>query len=254
MVFYFTGTGNSLYLAKGLEDNPISIPQVMRRNDLTFTAEKIGIVCPIYGHEMPKLVKEFLQKAVFTIDYLYAVLTYGNAHGGAAELAAQVFQAAGKTADYITTVLMVDNFLPSFDMDEQCALDKDVEGQLARVKVDIDQKKAGVQKASIQDKARHQKYLAYVNHQPETIWASYRVTEECIGCGICTRVCPAGCIHLEQQISIHVAEGCQACMACIHACPKLALQMTMKEANTNARYRNEHISLAELIVANEQTN
>lgn len=31
MVFYFTGTGNSLYVAKQLEGSPISIPQVMRQ-------------------------------------------------------------------------------------------------------------------------------------------------------------------------------------------------------------------------------
>lgn len=90
--------------------------------------------------------------------------------------------------------------------------------------------------------------------QPETIWASYRVTEECIGCGICTRVCPTGCIGLENQVAVHTVEGCQACMACIHACPKLALRLTIKEVNPAARYRNEHISLAELIAANDQTS
>ena len=31
MLFYFTGTGNSLYVAKRLERQPISIPQVMHR-------------------------------------------------------------------------------------------------------------------------------------------------------------------------------------------------------------------------------
>ena len=133
-------------------------------------------------------------------------------------------------------------------------LDKGVEGQLSRVKAEIEQKQTGIQKASHKDKARHQMYLTYVHHQPETIWASYRVTEECIGCGICTRVCPTGCIRLENQVAVHTAEGCQACMACIHACPKLALCLTIKEANPAVRYRNEHISLAELIAANNQTS
>ena len=31
MVFYFTGTGNSLYIAQQLEPDPVSIPQVMAR-------------------------------------------------------------------------------------------------------------------------------------------------------------------------------------------------------------------------------
>lgn len=46
MLFYFTGTGNSLYVAKGLERQPISIPQVMHREDLIFSDDRIGIVAP----------------------------------------------------------------------------------------------------------------------------------------------------------------------------------------------------------------
>lgn len=63
MIFYFTGTGNSLYVAKELNENHISIPQVIRQEPLVFTADSIGIVCPVYGHEMPKMVKEFIRRA-----------------------------------------------------------------------------------------------------------------------------------------------------------------------------------------------
>lgn len=83
MLFYFTGTGNSLYAAKRIEKNPLSIPQVMQGTELDFSAEQIGIVAPIYGHEVPPMVKEFLRKAKFHTDYFYMVLTYGNRHGGA---------------------------------------------------------------------------------------------------------------------------------------------------------------------------
>lgn len=54
MVFYFTGTGNSLYVAGKIEEKPISIPQVMRGTEREFTADSIGIVCPVYGHEAPR--------------------------------------------------------------------------------------------------------------------------------------------------------------------------------------------------------
>ena len=87
MVFYFTGTGNSLYIAKQLSESPVSIPQAMKRETLDFTDGSIGIVTPIYGHEMPQMVKDFLKKASFHTDYFYILLTYGNRHGGAAELA-----------------------------------------------------------------------------------------------------------------------------------------------------------------------
>lgn len=64
MIFCFTGIGNSLYTAKQLLDPElISIPQAIHNDRLTFEADSIGIVCPVYGHEMPAMVKEFLRKA-----------------------------------------------------------------------------------------------------------------------------------------------------------------------------------------------
>ena len=87
MVFYFTGTGNSLYIAKQISENPISIPKIMRQKSLDFVADSIGIVAPVYGHEVPDMVKDFLRRAHFHTEYFYMILTYGNRHGGAAELA-----------------------------------------------------------------------------------------------------------------------------------------------------------------------
>ena len=65
MVFYFTATGNSLYIAKQIEPDSVSIPQAMRREQLEFTAERIGVVAPVYGHEMPPMVREFLRRNRF---------------------------------------------------------------------------------------------------------------------------------------------------------------------------------------------
>ena len=39
MIFYFTGTGNSLYAAKELEEELISIPQVIKRDRLAVAAD-----------------------------------------------------------------------------------------------------------------------------------------------------------------------------------------------------------------------
>lgn len=256
MIFYFTGTGNCLYVANQLDSELYSIPQVIHQEKLSFRAERIGIVCPIYGHEMPAMVKEFLAKAEFDTPYFYIVLTYGARHGGAAELAAGYLAGIGKRADYITSMVMVDNFLPVFDMTEQMAMDKQVEAQIARIAQDLTEQKREVQKASEEDKKTHEGYLEMVKNAPETIWADYVITDACIGCEICTRVCPAGCIHLEDQRAVHTGENCQACYACIHACPKMAIQfgnLPMKEPNPNARYRNPNVTLSELVSANDQT-
>lgn len=56
MVLYFTGTGNSLYIAKQIESNPISIPQIIHLENQEYSADSIGIVAPVYGHELPSMV------------------------------------------------------------------------------------------------------------------------------------------------------------------------------------------------------
>ena len=66
-------------LQKRIEKHPISIPQALREGSLNFTAERIGIVAPVYGHEVPAMVKDFLKKADFHTDYFYMILTYGVA-------------------------------------------------------------------------------------------------------------------------------------------------------------------------------
>ena len=45
MVFYFTGTGNSLYIAKQLAEHPISIPQAMKQDTLDFTDKTVIPFC-----------------------------------------------------------------------------------------------------------------------------------------------------------------------------------------------------------------
>lgn len=127
MIFYFTATGNSLYAASLLEEERVSIPQVMRQDDLTFTDARIGIVAPVYGHEVPQMVRGFMTRAVFHTDYFYMILPYGNRHGGAAELAQKLCAECGIDPAYINVVLMADNWLPAFDMEEQKWLDKQVE-------------------------------------------------------------------------------------------------------------------------------
>ena len=48
MIFYYTATGNCLYVAKKIEESPKSIPQEMKKEKLKYKDEKIGIVARSY--------------------------------------------------------------------------------------------------------------------------------------------------------------------------------------------------------------
>lgn len=256
MVFYFTGTGNSLYVAKKLDKVRLSIPQIIHNEKKEYAAEKIGIVCPIYGHEMPELVKQFIRNAKFNTDYFYLILTYGRVHGGAAELADNYLKECGIHADYINTIMMVDNYLPSFDMNEQLAIDgeKKVDEHIAAIKDDIDSKKKWKQAVTQADRDWHQKFLEMRKENPIDIKSGiFKVLDHCIGCGICMHVCPMGCIQVENQHAGYKDTGkCQMCLACVQHCPENAIRLTIPEKNPNARYHNGNIRLSEIVEANNQ--
>ena len=68
MIFYFTGTGNSGFIAeelsKILKDEIISIADLMKKSEnLSFTLkdkESIGFVFPVYAWGPPRMVEDFI--------------------------------------------------------------------------------------------------------------------------------------------------------------------------------------------------
>lgn len=79
-----------------------------------------------------------------------------------------------------------------------------------------------------------------------------KITDQCKACGICTKVCPIGNIILANQHAQRLNEKCEFCLACIHHCPHHAIRLK-RERNPQERYRNEKITLDEIISANHQT-
>ena len=137
IVFYFTATGNSLFIAKQLSDSPLSIPQELKKTDLTYEADEIGFVFPDYAAAVPVIVREFVEKARFKASYIFSVITFGNASVNVAEWWNDWAKAKGLHNNYINTILMVDNYLPVFDMNEQIKIDKKTDENMAGIIGDI---------------------------------------------------------------------------------------------------------------------
>ena len=76
------------------------------------------------------------------------------------------------------------------------------------------------------------------------------VKGNCVGCGICGKVCPIGNFYVEDGQAKRRQETCEFCLACVHNCPQKAIGLSMADKNPEARYRNEHISLQEIMAAN----
>lgn len=268
VVLYFTGTGNCLYVARqlaGKEGKILSIPQLMRKKQFEIEADEIGLVYPIYGHMPPYMVREFIKKAQLKAEYKFAVLTYGMRKCNAVEIWDGISRKAGNVFDYIGTIVMVDNWLPNFDMNDQMKIDKHIPENLAKITSDLSNRRRWHEPVTQEEREQHEGFMSLTGLDPEVGFLmkadrSFRVTDDCIHCGICTYVCPRGNYELTGQ-GVKMQGDCEFCFACIQNCPQRAIQFKKNEdgtwpdgseKNPNARYRNENVSLMDLKLANNQ--
>lgn len=268
VILYFTGTGNCLYTARMLGGETaelLSIPQLMKRDDIEINADEIGIVYPIYGHMPPNMVREFIKKAKLKAPYKFAVLTYGNRKCNAVEIWDKVSRDAGVKFDYINTLIMVDNWLPNFDMNEQVMIDKHIPENIEKISADIATRRQWHEPVTEEERKQHQGFIERTGIDPDKGFLLksdkyFTVTDACIGCGACVAVCPKGNYKLSAK-GVTTEGNCEFCFACIQNCPQKAIQFAKNdddpllrngEVNPNARYRNEHISLMDIKKANNQ--
>lgn len=268
IILYFTGTGNCLYVARQLAGDGaelLSIPQMVKRGKYEFEADEIGIVYPIYGHMPPYMVRQFIQKAKLKADYKFAVLTYGARKCDAVEIWDGISRKAGNSFHYISTLVMVDNWLPNFDMNEQIKMDKHIPENLQKITADLEHRRHWHEPVTEEERQQHQGFMVRSGLDPEVGFLMksekyFTVTDACIDCGICIYVCPRGNYELTSK-GVRTTGDCEFCFACIQNCPQRAIQFAKQkdgsfpdgtEKNPNARYRNEHISLMDLKLANNQ--
>ncbi len=251
-ICYFTASGNSLYVSRRIGGTLISIPQMMKQETIKIEDEAVGIVCPVYAGEIPMMVRDFLNKADIRTNYLFFICTCGTSRGAAFEHVEMIAREHGWDLKYAGVVLMVDNYLPGFEMKHQIDTlpKKDVEGQLSRLCGEIESRKERRVKVSAVNRLMSEmfhKTLAKSILKKDRA-QSYIVNDACVHCGICAKVCPANNITLTTD-KVIFSDHCEVCYACLHNCPQNAIHL--KRERSTVRFRNEHVSVKDIIEANE---
>lgn len=244
-IFYFTATGNNLYVAKSFEAEYYSIPKLLKENNLNFEDDKIGIVFPVYHSGVPKIVEEFLDKAKLKSNYFFGIATYGMYAGASTIHLLKIGERNGIKFSYVNELIMVDNYLPGFDMDKQIKTQskKNIEGNLNKIIEDVTSNKIYLKK--------HSKVSEIVRSLNEKLYdpnfdKKFIVDDSCISCRICEKVCPVNNITVATKPKFN--GNCQHCLACIQNCPKKAIKL--KNQKSDSRFINEHVTLKEIIDSN----
>jgi ferredoxin len=255
-LFYYTGTGNSLWtarlLAKELGDAGM-IPISRTAGDpIVSGAEAIGIIFPVHIWGLPRRVIAFvdaLEKNRSRYHFAVAV----NAGQVAATLTQlkKRMQARGLSLSAGFGLAMPSNYIPWGGPGPE-------EGQIrrfeaARIKIGRIAAAAAAREKRPVEKGPLWQNILFTGlnrlafpHVPK-MDRSFRVDEKCNGCGICKAVCPAGNIDLPQERPTWL-HHCEQCLACIQWCPQEAIQFGKKTPRYQ-RYHHPEVTLQEMLAA-----
>ena len=262
-IFVFSGTGNSLAVAKGLANalgdcELVSIPGALRGESPAARAPSVGLVFPLYFLGLPRVVLEFLNRVDLSrVSYLFAVVTRGGSPGCAAHLIRRALGGkkekpggpGGGRAPALDSAFYLrfwTNFIvryraPSERRRETLALRADPKlRKIVRI-VEAKQKRARWEPLCLLALFVYRRFLARVNAGD----SRFRATERCSSCGLCERICPVTNIRINggRPVWLH---RCELCLACLHFCPETAIEYGRRTMGKR-RCRHPRVSAGDLV-------
>lgn len=256
MIYYFTGTGNSLWTAKELgrklEQSVESILIYRKEEKVSCRDSVIGFVFPTYKSDIPWIVKEFLLKLEVPADsYLFAVMTSNKGGSGTAFKSidqALVLHEARLSAGF--DLQMPGNCKISSEEENVERLEK-APARLQEIIADVNKKEINFNSDGSKPKQNYvQGSYFYGEHSLKrlTLMKNFQITNACDGCGICASVCPTNNISIQNGKAVH-SKNCAACYACLHWCPKQATLLNVPIFKNRKQYHHPEVNLRELIDA-----
>lgn len=236
IIYYFSGTGNSLYTANKIAQAIGGVELVsVRCNPQDFSAadaDVIGFVCPVYEWDIPGTFKKFIQQLDINPNaYVFMVATYIAVLGKSFETVQKYLEEKGTKLNYGRAIRCVASqciAYPPFPP-EKIMLPY-MEKQIKKTCKEIQQKKErAYPRMSPITRRRFPKtmgpYLA-IEHEYDK---GFYTDDRCKGCGICQKVCPTRNITMENQ-KPNWNHHCHGCNACVAYCPTKAIQFKTPQA------------------------
>ena len=254
IVFYFSGTGNSLKVAKSLakELDNCEIISMTKPYNLTKEYDNIGFVYPVYFWGLPKRVIEFVENMNLDNNknsYYYSIATYGGLAGNAVyQLYELLFNKYNIKLNYGRTLKMFANYVVAYNMSEKIEkITKSSDEKLVSIVNSIKMKKSNkINKLSRIFNSINKDFVEKVSNMDK----DFTVNDNCINCSICEKVCPVKNIEIVDK-KPRYKHHCEQCVACIQFCPQKAINYSNVTQNRR-RYTNPEINYNELYEYNNK--
>ena len=230
MIYYFSGTGNSKWIAQELAkrtgDEAQNLAPLIKDGPVSVFAgmdETIGIVFPIYAWGAPLIVERFCQSITLSPGaFAYAVCTCGDEAGKAMKRLHQsyAYQSAWSVA-------MPNNYIIGYDVDSPALEEKKIDAASGKLDTIAQAVLSHTIVYDVHEGAGASAKTALIRPMFNAFARATKhfcVDEGCNSCGLCARSCPIGAIAMEGGKPVWVRKHCTQCMGCINRCPQRAIQ------------------------------
>ncbi len=228
VIFCFSGTGNCLDLAQNIARGLGNTDIILMRKAPAITdvreAERVGFVFPCYGGGAPKDVLDYAKTIqVSPTAYTFAVSQSASYAGtGLYELDKIIPLHYWRAVTHHCSCIWLfphKLMMPPLSVEKAQARSEKLAQAIA---YDVATGKTSDKRPP------HNLFNAGENKAWVAIAAKkakgFRVSEACIGCGQCVRLCPRGNIRLEGGKAV-IGTNCVQCLGCLQFCPKEAISL-----------------------------